>query len=181
MSSLASMPQGFNTAQPGTPDLTEVFGEIIESPAIDSSPFVWPPALGWWLIAACLLVAIFFVAKKTKQVLRKRAEYHYLSSAIDSLTVPSDSAPETDKTEFIKQLNRALKAIAIEKYGHSQVAPLSGESWLTFLDRSGNCNHFKNGAGKVFGQGLYQKERPKSPDLTHLKEVCILWCKEVCQ
>lgn len=170
-----------NAMTPAAQDYTQMFGEVIESPAVDSGPMVWPPAIGWWLVAALLLIAVIFAANKTKQLLRKRAEYQYLSSAINTLVIPTSDAPQTERTEFIKQLNRALKAIAIEKYGHTQVAALSGQSWLAFLDRSGNCNHFRKGAGQVFGQGLYQKELPQEPDLTHLKEVCEAWCKEVCQ
>ena len=173
---------GLQSASPtGAQDLTQLIGEVIESPAIDNGPLVWPPAIGWWIITALLIIVCIVIVIKTRQYLQKRAEYRFLNNALESLSAPDSSASPDEKAEFIRQLNRALKAISIQKYGAAQVAALSGKAWLQFLDQSGQCNHFSQGAGQVFGVGLYQKSLPNEPDLEHLKELCEQWCKEVCQ
>jgi hypothetical protein len=112
--------------------------------------------------------------------LAKRAEHKFLSAALSSLPIPNNQSTEEEKHQYIHALNRALKAIAIQKYGAKQVATLSGTEWLTFLDQTGRCNHFSQGAGQVFGASLYQKEIPNPPDLAYLNELCQAWCKEVC-
>ena len=166
---------------PNGMDLTQLLGEVIAPPAVAEGPLIWPPAIGWWIllvgIIACLvLTTIWF--KKTK---KKKAEFAYLNSALSKIATPDSSSSHEEQLEFTKALNRALKAIALEKFGHQKVASLSGDAWLAFLDETGKCNHFTQGSGQVFGKGMYQKHVADLPPPDHLKDICNAWCKEVCQ
>lgn len=162
-------------------DLTQLLGEVIAPPAVEHGPLVWPPAIGWWIVfigvIACLILGTLWLVK----VKKKKAEFNYLNSALSNIEIPGNSSSHQEQLEFIKALNRALKAIALEKFGHHKVASLSGDAWLAFLDESGRCNHFTQGSGQIFGKAMYQKTVTELPDATQLKEVCNAWCKEVCQ
>lgn len=166
-------------------DLTQLIGTVIEHTPIDTtSPFVWPPAIGWWIITFVFLIACllgyYFLTKHLKQ----RAHHRYLKSALDLIVMPSASASLQDQWLYVHELNKAMKAIAIEQFGAKHVSRLTGESWLEFLDQTGRCQHFTQGAGNVFGARLYQPQKTTDQhnpmDLNEIQLICQQWCKEIC-
>jgi hypothetical protein len=96
----------------------------------------WPPAPGWrWLIglAVCAIVwlAVRGVSRWRKNLYRREALAH-LSQASPSLA----SLPEL------------VKRTALSAYPRESVASLTGDSWLAFLDRTGNTKAFTEGPGR---------------------------------
>lgn len=97
-------------------------------------PGVWPLAPGWWLlILLCILlpVAVYFAvqllkARRLRLRVRKLAiaEFEQLNQAWTE-----NPDPEVALAELALLLRRA----AVAKFGKQQVAPLSGEAWLSFL------------------------------------------------
>jgi hypothetical protein len=45
-----------------------------------------------------------------------------------------------------------LKRVALVAYAREQIAALSGNAWLTFLDRTGGTAQFTQGAGVVLAE-----------------------------
>lgn len=58
--------------------------------------------------------------------------------------------------EFLGQISRLLRRIALTRYPRRQVAPLSGTDWLRFLDASGGDGRFQQGPGRVLADGPYR-------------------------
>lgn len=101
----------------------------------------WPPAPGWWIMAAALLIAIIFLAVSWR--LRYRANA-YRRAADESLGALAKSAsePGTDKSMLATEISELLKRTALAAFPRSDVASLSGQDWLAFLDRTGRQVHF---------------------------------------
>lgn len=84
----------------------------------------WPLAPGWWLLIGLALLTLLTA---TVWLWRRRAANHYRRVALE--TLDRLEAEGTDTAE----LNRLLKATALRVYG-TQVAALSGDAWVAFLE-----------------------------------------------
>ena len=54
-----------------------------------------------------------------------------------------------DAAGFAQGASALLRRAALARYARAEVAPLCGESWLAFLDRSGRTSAFTGGAGRA--------------------------------
>lgn len=101
----------------------------------------WPPAPGWWLLAALLiglLVLVFRLWRRRQPIYRKQV----VQPALQELQrIEADYAH--DPAEMIRQLSVLLRRSAISLHGRRQIAGLTGAEWLTFLDQQQR--------GEVFG------------------------------
>ncbi|MEW6221286.1 MAG: DUF4381 domain-containing protein [Thermodesulfobacteriota bacterium] len=107
----------------------------------------WPPAPGWWLLAG-LALGLFGLAwywRRRGQVRR---------AALAELQALAGSARET--REQLRQLAALLKRYALHCYPGQEVAALTGDAWLRFLDEHGGNGAFTSGCGQVLGRGLFQ-------------------------
>ena len=56
----------------------------------------------------------------------------------------------------ITQISNLLRRHALAVFSRSQVAGLSGQAWLQFLDTAGQTNQFSEGPGQSLRSGPYQ-------------------------
>jgi hypothetical protein len=111
-------------------------------PLIAPAPISWwPPAPGWWLLAALLPLLIWGLLRVLKR-LRKRASKNIQAedtldplrqAALDELerlAKPYDQ----DAGPWLQQLNNILKRLCREHYPQSHSHTLSSRAWLAFLD-----------------------------------------------
>ena len=85
--------------------------------------FWWPLAPGWWIVlGSVLLLSVAWVWQFTKA--RRRNAYR--RAALTQLTEISDHP---------RALPVLLKRVALSAYPRSDVAKLSGDRWLAFLNR----------------------------------------------
>ena len=95
----------------------------------------WPPAPGWWLLSlGGLIVAAVLVRRMRK---RYAAGYAPVRKAALRELGELEDRSDLDDSLFAEQISALLKRAAIVRYGEQQPAGLSGEAWLSFLDRSG--------------------------------------------
>jgi len=107
----------------------------------------WPPAPGWWglLILVGLLISVFMLIRKEKRRRRMRV------MALSELEALSQAFSRThDALALAKGLSVLLRRICLSYLPRAEVAALSGERWLDFLE---------TGFGKVKLQGRF-KEGP---------------------
>ena len=129
--------------------------DIVEPPAIDA----WPPAAGFWFVAALLLVWLAALAwggwsRYRRDGYRRQAlaQLHRLSKQ------PGDDA--------LPELAELLKRTALAAYPREQVAALNGDDWLRFLDCSAATNAFANGPAKRLASISYHRNRCAVPEQT---------------
>jgi len=109
----------------------------------------WPPAYGWWLVAAC---ALMLVAGLLFYFWRRHRRQAPLRAALKQLQVLSQ---QQNDSQFLSDCAHWMKRMAISLHGREHTAALHGESWLSFLDASGATTEFSHGAGRAL-TAIYQ-------------------------
>ncbi|MCF6236844.1 MAG: DUF4381 domain-containing protein [Gammaproteobacteria bacterium] len=113
----------------------------------------WPPAPGWWILALLIILGIvggwLFYLWQKKRALQKTAliELNQLQQSL------SDGQ---DLSIFSAQISTLLRRIALAQFNRDEVAGLTGNAWLTFLDRTGKTDNFTQGVGKIIITAPYQ-------------------------
>ena len=110
-------------------------------------PVGWLPLAPGWIallgIAALILCALGWRAR-----LRYRATA-YRRAALTELSMLQERAQSaSDKQQIVGQLAALLKRVALAAYSRSDVASLSGDRWLEFLDKTGGTSTFRRGPGR---------------------------------
>lgn len=147
-----------------TPALTEL--RDIHIPAASW----WPPAPGWWLLALLLTAAIIFIAY------RRYTRHHrrIVNAALQSLNaIERQYQRDQDTRQLAQNLSALLRRIAISRYPRHDIAALTGEAWLTWLDKDLPEPGFSRGPGRILVTAPYQSN-PQT-DAGELLNLCRLW------
>jgi hypothetical protein len=113
----------------------------------------WPPAFGWWMIMALLIIGVSLVLWVWSSRQRTRPRRVALAQLEH---VKHQYAAHADGQLAIKEISQRLRRYALAVCSRAQVAGLSGQSWLEFLDHSGGTNQFSEGPGQLLRSGPYQ-------------------------
>ena len=95
----------------------------------------WPPAPGWWILAALLLAVMVVALLFTWRHYRRQAYRRQGLRQLDALRAELDSGG--DRAAYAQSVNALLKAVALRAFPRRQVAAASGEQWLAFLRETG--------------------------------------------
>ncbi|MFZ5764442.1 MAG: DUF4381 domain-containing protein [Thermodesulfobacteriota bacterium] len=129
----------------------------------------WPPAPGWWIVGL-LGVGLFIGSFVLGRRWRHRTAYR--RKALHELQRLADTP---DHRLIVDELAALVKRVAIAGFGHQQVARLSGEEWLRFLDRTGRTNQFTVGPGRALGEDRYR--RAVTADVEALRRLVGRWIR----
>ncbi len=117
----------------------------------------WPPAAGWWLLGLAV-VGLGWVSWWSWQARRRsvaraaRAELSRIKAEAEGGRCPG---------EVVAEVSALLRRCALARFPAHEVAGLSGEAWLAFLDRSADTDRFSRGAGRALISAPYAR----SPEL----------------
>lgn len=131
----------------------------------------WPLAPGWWLMLVSVvvlgLVAYWLVRRWRRQTVIKLAvvEFDVLERA------------ELEAPEKLRRLSILLRRIALTACSRTDVAGLTGEAWLKWLDGPLGQPRFSQGPGRLLLTGPYQPAT--TGDLAELFELCRDWMKRL--
>lgn len=116
----------------------------------------WPLASGWYVLILVLAMAIIWFGVKTFKQWKKNA---YRRAALRELK----SISPADLPALVKRVSLCI-------YPREQVATLSGEAWLEFLDQSGNTQDFTQGPGRNLLELSYNPNASNIPieELTNI-------------
>ena len=131
----------------------------------------WPPAPGWWIV---LLVALASIILSILCVRNWWLCNRYRRTAIRELSNLKNNPQDNQQT--LREISTLLRRVALQTYGRKNVAPLSGDQWLTFLDRTGKTDQFSQGPAKVLGCALYQSS--VEADTKQVIQIIHKWIKE---
>jgi len=141
---------------------------------LPDAPAFWPPAPGWWLVAAVLLALLAWLTIVALRRYRIRRQRQRVLSALASLEhkLASERTPDA-----LARLSVLLRRLALMRFPRQRVAALTGNAWLRFLDESGGNGRFADGPGRVLAAGPYQRSLPSGLDATGLVALVREWVK----
>ena len=116
----------------------------------------WPPAPGWWLLAVLVLAGLAWVIL----YLRRRAAKPDLRREAESELRQIESAwrEHQDDARLAAELSALLRRIAISLYPETDVAGMTGEAWLRWLDGRMGEEAFEKGAGRALMESAYRPD-----------------------
>jgi len=115
----------------------------------------WPPAPGWYVLGAVILAALIWLLWRWIEHWKTTAYRRAALAELNQLSVRSLQA--NDRLNAVRDLNVLLKRTALAFWSRTEVAGLSGEQWLEFLDRTGGTNAFSQGPGRLLPNVSYAK------------------------
>jgi len=88
----------------------------------------WPPAPGWWLLAA---LALLVIALLVRYWLRRQR--HPVTEALRQLRQIEQRAADSDSADVARACTELVRRTALSLYPRAEVASLTGEPWQHFL------------------------------------------------
>ena len=134
----------------------------------------WPPAIGWWLLAALALVGIALYAVHYYRARHKRAALKAMTRVHAAL---EQGAEPVACLQFLSTILRRFAMTSVARAASApDVAGLIGERWLRYLDGCWQRTDFSAGLGKRLLAAPYGRpnsvERATALELTAL---CMAW------
>ena len=120
----------------------------------------WPLAPGWWVVALALAIALIWWGVQRYHRWKNNA---YRRAALKEL----ENVASADIPALVKR-------VCLSSYPREQVATLSGEAWLEFLDQSGNTQEFTQGPGRYLLE-LSSNPHPNNIPIRDLIQVIRKW------
>lgn len=119
----------------------------------------WPPAIGWWLLLALailIVVGLVWLIRRWRRVTPIKLALRELDAlATDSTASPADQ---------LRRLSMLLRRVALSLYPRHEVAGLTGEDWLRWLDHTLSEPRFSQGAGRALIDAPYRPTPPEAID-----------------
>ena len=109
------------------PDLLSQLRDIHTAPPV---PW-WPPAPGWWLLAAILLLVLAWVGRRGMARFRDQKRRKQMLAWVDHLNNSVDV--EREPQVWLATLNRIFKLVALRAFPDGRCAVLAGQEWVDFL------------------------------------------------
>lgn len=96
-----------------------------------AQPGWWPPAPGWWVLAALAAVLLVMAVKHALWWISVRRRRRAWMRALEN--IPSAHDPAVMPHEFLAELNRLFRGIAVKAFPDTACARLEGEPWVDFI------------------------------------------------
>ncbi len=133
---------------------------------------LWPPAIGWWILAVLIPLLLYLSYKLYKYLTRKTA----LKAAKKQIKALIISTQLDDKQKLI-ELSSLMRRTAVSIFPRTEVASLTGNAWLDFLDKNSSTILFNNETGQLLIDAAYRKA-PDLNELTALFGLCENWINQ---
>lgn len=133
------------------PDLLQQLKDI----HMPADPLWWPPAPGWWLLAAAIVVGCVLGIRQVARYYRRRRPikrarrlYHALHARLQE----GEIAPQA----YVHESNELLKRLLIHGLGLSAARPATDDAWLRILDEQYGGAEFSAGPGQILGNERFR-------------------------
>lgn len=148
---MAAAPQQPGIMQQQTDPLAEL--RDIHVPGLIET---WPPAPGWLLIAVLGVLALLAFCV---WLYRRWRANRYRREAIRELKhLHANWLNDNDDRAYLLAVQGLLKRVALTGFPREDVASLTGEAWVRFLDQSTGSHDFSIGESEVLIDGNYRQD-----------------------
>jgi hypothetical protein len=117
-------------------------------------PVSWmPQTIGWYAVFGIILIVTGWWGYRR---LRRFRTNRYRRLALAELTVIERELQQPEiRTKALAKIPVLLKRTALSAYPRTDVADLSGEKWLAFLDKTMGGREFREGEGHLLPELAY--------------------------
>jgi hypothetical protein len=128
----------------------------------------WPPAPGWWLLTLVGALSLLWATRLLLHRWRRGAARRRALRELRDLSQTHAANP--DRGALLQRLSQLLRRFALARFPRDQVAGLSGERWLAFLEDHGRDGGFLDGPGRLLVDAAYRPDPDTAqlPDLLRL-------------
>ena len=133
---------------------------------LPAPPGLWPPAPGWWLLAALVIGLVIWAGRRWYRWRRSRRPFRIAVAALDNL-LRQTHENNLPAREFVDGVNALLKRALIHGAHHAEAAPLTDAAWLKYLDGLAASDVFSRGAGKALGNSRFAQDFDHDPAPIH--------------
>ena len=132
----------------------------------------FPLATGWYFVAA--LVALF-LSWKLFVALKRYIANAYRRSALSQLEkIDTDfDAGNLSHKQYLQQLRQLLKATTLAVYQRHEVASLSGQQWVQFLNQRTDSIYFEKDVLGLMEHTTYQQQCETDADSLKRFSQCV--------
>ncbi|MGY8813907.1 MAG: DUF4381 domain-containing protein [Gammaproteobacteria bacterium] len=137
----------------------------------------WPLAYGWWILIAVIVITaiIAFILYRRNQ----RARISAITLAREEFTrITSEYQKSNETLKLVKEISILLRRLSISLFPRTEVASLTGEEWLAYLDRYVSGAPFTEGQGRMLVDAPY-RQNVDSEELDTLIHQCHNWIESV--
>lgn len=131
-------------------------GPVLRDIHLPAAPPWWPPAPGWWILAALALAALAWFAWRMRHRAQQARRRRLLARAWRELLERHPA--ERDPAALVAGLSELLRRTARLHAPHALA--LQGEAWLAFLDGADARRPFRDGPGRLLLDGPYRPAVP---------------------
>ena len=131
----------------------------------------WPPAFGWWIVAAVLVLLGIAFCVRTWQHRRHRAARRAISQIVRALDAGAEPA------DCVGDVSIVLRRFAMTMNRKSaDVAGLAGEAWLEYLAGRTQDPEFSTGSARLLLDAPYRAAGNVTAEQAQaICRVCVDW------
>lgn len=137
-------------------------------------PSLWPPAPGWWIVALLAGVILWRALVVARRVLNRARRRRKALAALASIHARVNADPDAT---LCADLSVLLRRLAIGRFPREQVAALTGQPWLQFLERSCDGDAAFIRAGQALLEAPYRQA--VNVDVDTLVRLSGVWIRKV--
>ena len=134
---------------------------------------LWPPAPGWWILAA--LVLVLLIAAGFWLIRRWRKNRYRKQGLQRADALLQDYQQHKNARQFTHDCNRLLKQLALHAYPDEDIARLHGKAWQQFLADTGKNPGFTQRNGQALGESRFSPDN--TTNVTALHQLTRSWIK----
>lgn len=137
-------------------------------------PSFWPPAIGWWIVLALLiliLITVFVIWKKYERRAPRREALQLLDR------IDNNYLSDKDIVAYVSEINKLIRRVAMQAFSRHECAGKSGEQWLEFLQQHSKLEGFTQGIGRCLIEVPFSKKEVQI-DHHELRKLADHWIKE---
>ncbi len=115
----------------------------------------WPLAPGWWVVIATLAVVLVYLCRLTLRTRARGAARRHALRQLNELTAAFEQ--HRNAVAFSSGLSELLRRTMLAYAPRHEVAGLTGDAWLEWLDRDLDQPRFQGDTGRKLLELPYRK------------------------
>ncbi len=150
--------------------------EDLRGLALPEPPAYTPDTLAWWVLLGALLLGLLVLGVLLWR--RWRARRYRREGKIALRALAADLDDPARRRAAAQALPALVKRVALAAWPRDEVADLTGDDWLAFLDESYGGHEFQAGPGRLLATMAYDATAPDTAAWPPLVDLVGRWMDE---